>query len=230
LHKIRVLTTIVIHRTLRKSPSKSASLCSSSASTASRLLLVSTDSTISRACRRSSTDSSSSSHNIPSGSAGLYNLPCRQDVEDYQNLRATVNELVGRVNGRFGTVEFMSIHFMHKSLQFDKLCALYTIIFSLDRATTPIPVSHITEPTPIPCSTPSHWTHCHACPHGKPVCVLLMTSALASDLPRSSSRTRNDVHSKKPPAAHYHVSRVRDLALQDRGNYPPLFAPEHLAD
>ncbi|KAH7103409.1 alpha,alpha-trehalose-phosphate synthase t [Auriculariales sp. MPI-PUGE-AT-0066] len=54
-------------------------------------------------------------------------VPSRQDVEEYQNLRSTVNELVGRVNGRFGTVDFMPIHFMHKSLPFDELCALYAI-------------------------------------------------------------------------------------------------------
>jgi trehalose 6-phosphate synthase len=54
-------------------------------------------------------------------------VPSRQDVEEYQNLRATVNELVGRINGRFGTVEFMPIHFMHKSLAFDELCALYAV-------------------------------------------------------------------------------------------------------
>ena len=42
-------------------------------------------------------------------------------------MRATVNELVGRINGRFGTVEFMPIHFMHKSLAFDELCALYAV-------------------------------------------------------------------------------------------------------
>ncbi|KIY43873.1 glycosyltransferase family 20 protein [Fistulina hepatica ATCC 64428] len=52
-------------------------------------------------------------------------VPSRQDVEEYQNLRSVVNELVGRINGRFGTVEFMPIHFMHKSLPFDELCALY---------------------------------------------------------------------------------------------------------
>lgn len=34
---------------------------------------------------------------------------------------------MGRINGRFGTVEFMPIHFMHKSLQFDELCALYAV-------------------------------------------------------------------------------------------------------
>lgn len=38
-----------------------------------------------------------------------------------------MNELVGRINGRFGTVEFMPIHFMHKSLAFDELCALYAV-------------------------------------------------------------------------------------------------------
>ena len=54
-------------------------------------------------------------------------MPSRQDVEEYQNLRSTVNELVGRINGRFGTVEFMPIHFMHKSLAFDELCALYAV-------------------------------------------------------------------------------------------------------
>ncbi len=29
-------------------------------------------------------------------------VPSRQDVEEYQNLRAVVNELVGRINGKFG--------------------------------------------------------------------------------------------------------------------------------
>ncbi|KAF8194712.1 glycosyltransferase family 20 protein [Pholiota molesta] len=54
-------------------------------------------------------------------------VPSRQDVEEYQNLRSTVNELVGRINGRFGTVEFMPIHFMHKSLAFDELYHMNTL-------------------------------------------------------------------------------------------------------
>ena len=32
-------------------------------------------------------------------------VPSRGDVEEYQNLRAVVNELVGRINGRFGEQE-----------------------------------------------------------------------------------------------------------------------------
>ena len=54
-------------------------------------------------------------------------VPSRQDVEEYQDLRAVVNELVGRINGKFGTIEFMPIHFMHKSVSFDELIALYSV-------------------------------------------------------------------------------------------------------
>lgn len=54
-------------------------------------------------------------------------VPSRGDVEEYQSLRATVNELVGRINGKFGTVEFVPIHFMHKSIPFDELISLYKV-------------------------------------------------------------------------------------------------------
>ncbi|KAJ3342798.1 Trehalose-6-P synthase/phosphatase complex synthase subunit [Gonapodya sp. JEL0774] len=54
-------------------------------------------------------------------------VPSRQDVQEYQNLRHIVNELVGRINGRFGSVDYMPIHFMHKSVTFDELVALYSI-------------------------------------------------------------------------------------------------------
>ncbi|KAF2664478.1 alpha,alpha-trehalose-phosphate synthase-like protein subunit [Microthyrium microscopicum] len=54
-------------------------------------------------------------------------VPSRSDVEEYQNLRQVVNELVGRINGKFGTIEFMPIHFMHKSVSFDELIALYAV-------------------------------------------------------------------------------------------------------
>lgn len=54
-------------------------------------------------------------------------VPSRQDVEEYQNLRAVVNELVGRINGRFGSVEFTPIHFLHKSIDFNELISLYAV-------------------------------------------------------------------------------------------------------
>ncbi|CAG8644408.1 15036_t:CDS:2 [Acaulospora morrowiae] len=54
-------------------------------------------------------------------------VPSRQDVEKYKDVRVKVNELVGRTNGQFGTIEFTPIHFMHKSVSFDELVALYAI-------------------------------------------------------------------------------------------------------
>lgn len=54
-------------------------------------------------------------------------VPSRQDVEEYQRLEQLVNQMVGRINGKYGTVDFMPIHFMHKSVTFDELVALYTI-------------------------------------------------------------------------------------------------------
>lgn len=36
-------------------------------------------------------------------------VPSREDVEEYQNLRAVVNELVGRINGKFGTLVFSDL-------------------------------------------------------------------------------------------------------------------------
>jgi len=54
-------------------------------------------------------------------------VPSRGDVEEYQDLRKTVNELVGRINGRHGTVEFVPVHFMHQSVSPDELTALYAV-------------------------------------------------------------------------------------------------------
>ncbi|KAJ3019622.1 UNVERIFIED_CONTAM: Trehalose-6-P synthase/phosphatase complex synthase subunit [Siphonaria sp. JEL0065] len=54
-------------------------------------------------------------------------VPSRQDVEEYQQLRDVVNELVGRINGKFGSVTFMPIHFVHRSVNFEELNAVYSV-------------------------------------------------------------------------------------------------------
>ena len=54
-------------------------------------------------------------------------IPTRGEVEEYKNLRYLVNELVGRINGKFGTFEYTPIHFMHQSVTFPELLALYAI-------------------------------------------------------------------------------------------------------
>nr|BAO72964.1 trehalose-6-phosphate synthase2 [Moniliella megachiliensis] len=54
-------------------------------------------------------------------------VPSRQDVEEYQSLRCSVSEMVGRINSEFGTATHMPIHFLHKSVSFPELVALYAV-------------------------------------------------------------------------------------------------------
>jgi hypothetical protein len=58
-------------------------------------------------------------------------VPTRTDVHEYQRLTSQVHEIVGRINGRFGTLTFMPIHHLDRSLAFHQLCALYAITGSL---------------------------------------------------------------------------------------------------
>lgn len=54
-------------------------------------------------------------------------VPSRQDVEEYRNLRTVVNELSGRINGKFGTIDYTPIRYLHKSIPFEELVALYAV-------------------------------------------------------------------------------------------------------
>ncbi|KAH6590054.1 hypothetical protein BASA50_009755 [Batrachochytrium salamandrivorans] len=54
-------------------------------------------------------------------------VPSRENVEEYQHLQQVVNELIGRINGQYGTVEFTPIHFIHKSVNFEELVSLYAV-------------------------------------------------------------------------------------------------------
>lgn len=54
-------------------------------------------------------------------------IPSRQDVEEYMNLRSCVNELVGRINGQFSTPTWSPIIFMHRSVPFEELAAMYAL-------------------------------------------------------------------------------------------------------
>lgn len=46
---------------------------------------------------------------------------------DYQNLRTSVNELVGRINGKYGSLEYTPVHFLNRSINTDELIALYRL-------------------------------------------------------------------------------------------------------
>ncbi|KAK4399296.1 Alpha,alpha-trehalose-phosphate synthase [UDP-forming] 1 [Sesamum angolense] len=50
----------------------------------------------------------------------------RTDVPEYQKLSSQVHEIVGRINGRFGTLN-VPIHHLDRSLDFHALCALYAV-------------------------------------------------------------------------------------------------------
>ncbi|GAV82226.1 Glyco_transf_20 domain-containing protein/Trehalose_PPase domain-containing protein [Cephalotus follicularis] len=54
-------------------------------------------------------------------------VPTRTDVPEYQKLTSQVHEIVGRINGRFGTLTAVPIHHLDRSLDFHALCALYAI-------------------------------------------------------------------------------------------------------
>ena len=49
------------------------------------------------------------------------------DSEESKALGREVNEIVGRMNGIFGTVDCVPIEYMHKNLEFEEICALYSV-------------------------------------------------------------------------------------------------------
>lgn len=54
-------------------------------------------------------------------------VPSRGDIESYQDLRTEVNQLVGEVNGRFGTPGWMPVVYINRSIERDELVALYSL-------------------------------------------------------------------------------------------------------
>ena len=54
-------------------------------------------------------------------------VPSRGDVREYQIFIEEVESLVGKINGTHATVENMPIHFIHRSINFHELCALYSL-------------------------------------------------------------------------------------------------------
>lgn len=52
-------------------------------------------------------------------------VPTRTDVPEYQKLRAAAHELVGRINGRFGSPGYAPVQYLDKSVDFAELAALY---------------------------------------------------------------------------------------------------------
>lgn len=56
----------------------------------------------------------------------LLAVPSRTNVDIYMSLRDKVNQLVGRINGRFNRVHWSPIRYLYRSLPFETIIALYS--------------------------------------------------------------------------------------------------------
>ena len=52
-------------------------------------------------------------------------IPTRSDVDKYREIKSTVDELVGRINGKYGTPTYLPVVMMHQSISKALLAALY---------------------------------------------------------------------------------------------------------
>ncbi|MGA7097581.1 MAG: trehalose-6-phosphate synthase, partial [Acidimicrobiia bacterium] len=52
-------------------------------------------------------------------------VPSREDVDEYQTIRRRVEELVGRINGRFGRASWTPIHYQYRAIPFPGLVGAY---------------------------------------------------------------------------------------------------------
>jgi trehalose 6-phosphate synthase len=52
-------------------------------------------------------------------------VPSRERVTEYREMRASIERLVGEINGQFGELGRMPIHYLHRTLPLQELVALY---------------------------------------------------------------------------------------------------------
>jgi trehalose 6-phosphate synthase/phosphatase len=57
----------------------------------------------------------------------LVAVPSRIKVEHYRLLKRQLDELVGRINGKYGTIDWIPVWYLYRSLPFHKLVALYSV-------------------------------------------------------------------------------------------------------
>jgi trehalose 6-phosphate synthase/phosphatase len=54
-------------------------------------------------------------------------VPSREEVAHYRRMKQELDEAVGRINGRFGTVEWSPVVYQYRSIDFDTLVTLYQL-------------------------------------------------------------------------------------------------------
>lgn len=55
----------------------------------------------------------------------LVAVPSRSQVKEYRALKEEVDRLVGKLNGKWGTIDWTPVHYLYRSLPFDRLIGLY---------------------------------------------------------------------------------------------------------
>tara|TARA_B110000285_G_scaffold110113_1_gene125037 strand:- start:3195 stop:5399 length:2205 start_codon:yes stop_codon:yes gene_type:complete len=55
----------------------------------------------------------------------MLTVPSRSDVSDYKRLKKETDEIVGRINGKFATVNWTPIWYYYRAMEFDDLIDLY---------------------------------------------------------------------------------------------------------
>ncbi|RMY52027.1 hypothetical protein D0865_06007 [Hortaea werneckii] len=54
-------------------------------------------------------------------------IPSREDLRTHQILKEDIHNLVGKLNGKFGKVNYAPVHFLYASVELDELTALYAV-------------------------------------------------------------------------------------------------------
>lgn len=54
-------------------------------------------------------------------------VPSRGEVSEYRDLKARIEQTIGEINGRYATLENTPVHFIYNSIDFEELCALYSL-------------------------------------------------------------------------------------------------------
>jgi trehalose 6-phosphate synthase/phosphatase len=52
-------------------------------------------------------------------------VPSRDTIDSYQEMKSAIEEKIGTINGRYGTITWQPIHYQYRHLSFDNLIALY---------------------------------------------------------------------------------------------------------
>ena len=55
----------------------------------------------------------------------MLTVPSRENVSDYKNLKKETDEIVGRINGKYSTVNWNPISYYYRSVSFEQLIELY---------------------------------------------------------------------------------------------------------